>query len=137
MRVSISSYTDMLTNGMQVLQPITVKTLVLQLRYLSGNSGIHMFLFSIIRYTAHSFPVESSANVSFPQASISKKKKIITKSTQRLYRQCVPCGRNSSYSLPPIVLKLCRCFLHGMKMCIWFWYSSLIYFISVSPILSY
>ena len=38
----------------------------------------------------------------------------------KVYRQWVPCGRNSSYSFPPIVLKLCRCFLHGMKMCMWF-----------------
>ena len=40
----------------------------------------------------------------------------------------VPCGHNSSYSFPPIVLKLFRCFLHGMKMCMWFWYNPLIIF---------
>ena len=33
----------------------------------------------------------------------------------------VVCGRNSSYSFQPIFLKLCRCFCHGLKMCIWFW----------------
>ena len=44
----------------------------------------------------------------------------------KVYRQCVSCGRNSSYSFPPIVLKLCRCFLHGMKMCMWVWYNILI-----------
>ena len=27
-----------------------------------------------------------------------------------------------------IVWKLCRCFVHGMKMCIWFWYNNLIIF---------
>ena len=43
----------------------------------------------------------------------------------------VPCGRNSSYSFPPIVLKLCICFLHGMKMCMWFWYSPLIFVFSL------
>ena len=32
-------------------------------------------------------------------------------------RQWVPCGSNSSYSFPPIVLKLCRCFLNRIKMC--------------------
>ena len=92
MRVPVSPYTDMLTNGMQVLHPITVKTLVLRRRYLSGNFGIWIFRISVIRYTAHSFPFESSAtvfflffffvvffsnyalyDVSFPQASISKK----------------------------------------------------------------
>ena len=36
--------------------------------------------------------------------------------------------RNSSYSFPPIVLKFFRCFLHGMKMCMWFGYNSLIIF---------
>ena len=45
-----------------------------------------------------------------------------------MYRQWVSCGHNSSYSFPPIVFKLCRCFWHGMKMCIWFWYNSLIIF---------
>ena len=29
---------------------------------------------------------------------------------------------------PSIVLKLCRCFLNGMKMCLWFWYNPLIFF---------
>ena len=43
----------------------------------------------------------------------------------------VPCGRNSSYSFPPIVLKLFRCFLHGMKMCMWFGYNPLIIFFSL------
>ena len=33
----------------------------------------------------------------------------------KVYRQWVPCGRNSSYNFPSIVLKLCRCFQHGMK----------------------
>ena len=40
----------------------------------------------------------------------------------------VPCGRNSSYNFLPIVLKLFRCFLHGMKMCIRFGYNPLIIF---------
>ena len=40
----------------------------------------------------------------------------------------VRCGRNSSYSFLPIVLKLFRCFLHGMKMCMWFGYNPLIIF---------
>ena len=29
------------------------------------------------------------------------------------------CERNSSYSFVLIVLKLCMCFLHGMRMCMW------------------
>ena len=31
----------------------------------------------------------------------------------------VSCERNSSYSFAPIVLKLCMCFPHGMRMCMW------------------
>ena len=33
------------------------------------------------------------------------------------------CERNSFYSFILIVLKLCICFLHGMRMCIWFGYN--------------
>ena len=46
----------------------------------------------------------------------------------KVYRQWVPCGSNSSYSFPPIVLIHCRCFQHGMKMCMWFGYNTLIIF---------
>ena len=45
-----------------------------------------------------------------------------------MYRQWVPCERNSSYSFIPIFLKLCTCFLYGLKMCIWFGYNPCIYF---------
>ena len=34
----------------------------------------------------------------------------------------VPCVRNSSYSFMPILLKLHRCFCHGLKLCMWFGY---------------
>ena len=34
-------------------------------------------------------------------------------------REGISCERNSSYSFVPIVLKLCMCFLHGMRMCMW------------------
>ena len=30
---------------------------------------------------------------------------------------------NSSYSFVPIFLKLCRCFHHGMRICMWFGYN--------------
>ena len=45
-----------------------------------------------------------------------------------MYRQWVPCERNSTYNFIPIFLKLCTCFLHGLKMCIWFGYNLCIYF---------
>ena len=41
----------------------------------------------------------------------------------QVYRQGVPCERNSSYNFIPIFLKLCTCFLHGLKMCMWFGYN--------------
>ena len=38
--------------------------------------------------------------------------------------QGIPCGRNSSYSFIPILLKkLHWCFCHGLKICMWFGYS--------------
>ena len=37
-----------------------------------------------------------------------------------MYRQWAPCERNSSYNFIPIFLKLCTCFPHGQKMCMWF-----------------
>ena len=39
--------------------------------------------------------------------------------TIRQHLTWVSCERNSSYSFAPIVLKLCMCFSHGMKMCMW------------------
>ena len=41
----------------------------------------------------------------------------------RQHLPCVSCERNSSYSFLPIFLKLCICFLHGVRMCMWFGYN--------------
>ena len=41
----------------------------------------------------------------------------------KVYRQWVPCERNSSYNLIPIFLKLCTYFRHGLEMCMWFGYN--------------
>ena len=46
-----------------------------------------------------------------------------------VYRQLVPRERNSSYNFIPIFLKLSTCFLHGLKMCIWFGYNPCINFV--------
>ena len=43
-----------------------------------------------------------------------------------MYRQWVPCEYNSSYNFTPIFFKLCKCFLHSLKMCMWFGYNSCI-----------
>ena len=79
MRVPISPSADMLTNGMKVLHPITVKTPVLQRRYLSSNSSIKIFrsfvTLRIVFLLNRVQPVFSNYalyDVSFPQASISK-----------------------------------------------------------------
>ena len=45
-----------------------------------------------------------------------------------MYRQWVLCERNSSYNFIPIFLKLCTCFLHGLKTCMWFGYNPCITF---------
>ena len=45
-----------------------------------------------------------------------------------MYRQCVPCERNSSYNFIQIFWKLCTCFLHYLKMCMWFGYNPCINF---------
>ena len=42
--------------------------------------------------------------------------------------QEIPCGRNSSYSFLPILLKLDWCFDHGLKICMWFVYKPQIVF---------
>ena len=40
--------------------------------------------------------------------------------TIKVNREWVPCVGNSSYSFMPILLKLHRCFDHGLKTCMWF-----------------
>ena len=57
----------------------------------------------------------------------------LTSDSLNVYRQWVPCERNSSYNYSsynfiPIFLKLCTCFLHGLEMCIWFGYNPWINF---------
>ena len=49
----------------------------------------------------------------------------------KVYRQWVSWGRNSFFSFPSIVLKLCSCFQHGMKLYMSFWYNPLIFFLSL------
>ena len=51
-----------------------------------------------------------------------------------MYRQWVPCERNSSYNFMPIFLKLCTCFLHGLKVCIWFGCNPCIIFVTFSAL---
>ena len=48
--------------------------------------------------------------------------------------QGIPCGRNSSYSFIPIILKLHWCFGHGLKTCMWFGYNPQIIFVTFSQV---
>ena len=55
------------------------------------------------------------------------------------FRQHLPwvsCERNVSYSFVPIILKLCVCFRHGMKMCMRFGYNCQITFCYVFHIVN-
>ena len=45
-----------------------------------------------------------------------------------MFTQWVPCERNASYNFMLIFLKLCTCFLHGLKICMWFGYNPCINF---------
>ena len=45
--------------------------------------------------------------------------KLVIFHTDYIDRGYISCERNSSYSFVPIVLKLCMCFPHGMRMCMW------------------
>ena len=45
--------------------------------------------------------------------------------------QGIPCGRNSFYSLIPILSKLHWCFSHGLKICMWFGYNPQNFFLSL------
>ena len=52
----------------------------------------------------------------------------LTSDSMKVYRQWVPCERNSSYNFILIFFKLCTCFLHGLEMCMWFGYNPWINF---------
>ena len=47
----------------------------------------------------------------------------LTSDSMKVYRQWVPCERNSSYSFILIFLKLCTCFLRVLEICMWFGYN--------------
>ena len=61
----------------------------------------------------------------FPQVELSHFSGIFT---IKVNRKWVPCVRNSSYSFMLVLLKLHRCFGHGLKTCMWFGYNPQIRF---------
>ena len=44
----------------------------------------------------------------------------IARSFVRRRNECLLCERNISYSFILVFLKLCVCFVHGVKICTWF-----------------
>ena len=52
----------------------------------------------------------------------------LTSDSMKVLWEWVPCERNSSYNL-----KLCTCFLHGLKICMWFGCNPCIYFYNFFP----
>ena len=50
------------------------------------------------------------------------------RSSIRQHLPWMSCEYNSCYSFLPIFLKLCRCFLHRLRMCMWFGYNCWIIF---------
>ena len=64
--------------------------------------------------------------VTFLHVELSRFRGIIFK---KVNGQGIPCGRNFSYSFIRILLKLYRCFGHGLKICMWFGYNPQIIFL--------
>ena len=69
--------------------------------------------------------------VTFLQVELSSISSIIYK---KVNGQGIPCGRNSSYSFIPTLLKLHWCFGHGLKICMWFGYNPQIIFVTFSQV---
>ena len=44
----------------------------------------------------------------------------LTSDFMKVYRQWVPCKRNSLYNFNPFFMQLCISFFHDLKVCMWF-----------------
>ena len=53
----------------------------------------------------------------------------------KVYRQWVPCKRNSLYNFILIFMQLCTSFFHGLKMCMWFGFNPGVNFCHFSTLL--
>ena len=54
----------------------------------------------------------------------------------KVYRQWVPCKRNSLYNFNPFFMQLCTSFFHGLKMCMWFAFNPAVNFYHFSTLLT-
>ena len=70
-------------------------------------------------YTQHTIFVAPALAGRHRRASFRPFVRLNVRPSIRQHLTWVSCERNSSYSFAPIVLKLCMCFPHGMRMCIW------------------
>ena len=60
----------------------------------------------------------------------------LTSDCMKVYRQWVPCKRNSLYNFILIFIQLCTSFFHGLKMCMWFEFNSAVNFCHFSTLLT-
>ena len=55
----------------------------------------------------------------------------------KMFRQWLPCKRNSLYNFMPVFMQLCTSFfLHGLKMCMWFGFNPAVNFCHFSTLLT-
>ena len=56
--------------------------------------------------------------------------------SMKVYRQWLPCKRNSLYNFMPVFMQLCTSFFHGLKMCMWFGFNPAVNFCHFSTLLT-
>ena len=54
----------------------------------------------------------------------------------KVYRQWLPCKRNSIYNFMPVFMQLCIFFFDGLKMCMWFGFNPAINCCHLSTLLT-
>ena len=60
----------------------------------------------------------------------------LTSDFMKVYRQWVPCKRNSLYNFIPFFMQLCISFFHGLKMCMWSGFNPAVNFCHFSTLLT-
>ena len=60
----------------------------------------------------------------------------MTSDSMKVYRQWLPCKRNSLYNFMPVFMQLCTSFFHGLKMCMWFGFNPAVNFCHFSTLLT-
>ena len=60
----------------------------------------------------------------------------LTSDSMKVYRQRLPCKRNSLYNFMPIFMQLSTSFFNGLKMCMWFGFNPALNFCHFSTLLT-